>query len=218
MFRRPRLFESSSSPETGPFHVVMSDMAPQTTGTKFTDQARSLELCLSACRRRKVSGEGRQFCGQDFHGADVGGCSKVCASVRPRDQFKTSRVPWKAKKRFFAGWASGRRTAPGLTVHVVRRPLPCLKVWGGRTPIEMHQPENIAPALFETFRRIQCLDTANGPTSSTVKVARMPSEVSEFTKGSQRKSSSQPRTAAILPVIPACVRPLLLPSRSTPGG
>ena len=36
----------------------------------------------------------------------------------------------------------------------------------------------------------------------------------EFTKAA-KESSSQPRTAAILPVIPACVRPLLLPSRST---
>ena len=26
--------------------MVISDMAPRTTGTKFTDQARSLELCL----------------------------------------------------------------------------------------------------------------------------------------------------------------------------
>lgn len=34
--------------EQGPFDVVMSDMAPQTTGTRFTDQARSLELCLEA--------------------------------------------------------------------------------------------------------------------------------------------------------------------------
>ncbi|MCH5276375.1 MAG: RlmE family RNA methyltransferase [Desulfovibrionaceae bacterium] len=33
---------------TGPFDLVMSDMAPRTTGTKFTDQARSLELCLEA--------------------------------------------------------------------------------------------------------------------------------------------------------------------------
>ncbi len=31
-----------------PFQVVMSDMAPRTTGTRFTDQARSLELCLEA--------------------------------------------------------------------------------------------------------------------------------------------------------------------------
>ncbi len=32
----------------GPFHLVISDMAPRTTGTRFTDQARSLELCVAA--------------------------------------------------------------------------------------------------------------------------------------------------------------------------
>ncbi len=32
----------------GPFDVVLSDMAPKTTGVKFTDQARSLELCQAA--------------------------------------------------------------------------------------------------------------------------------------------------------------------------
>lgn len=32
----------------GPFDVVISDMAPKTTGIKFTDQARSLELCEAA--------------------------------------------------------------------------------------------------------------------------------------------------------------------------
>jgi len=32
----------------GSFHVVLSDMAPSTTGTRFTDQARSLDLALEA--------------------------------------------------------------------------------------------------------------------------------------------------------------------------
>jgi len=32
----------------GPFDVVLSDMAPKTTGIKFTDQARSLELAEAA--------------------------------------------------------------------------------------------------------------------------------------------------------------------------
>lgn len=32
----------------GPFHLVMSDMAPSTTGNKCTDQTRSLELSFSA--------------------------------------------------------------------------------------------------------------------------------------------------------------------------
>lgn len=31
-----------------PFDIVMSDMAPKTTGIKFTDQARSMELCQLA--------------------------------------------------------------------------------------------------------------------------------------------------------------------------
>ena len=47
VFNRSEAFEAALA-ATGPFDVVMSDMAPQTTGTKFTDQARSLELCLEA--------------------------------------------------------------------------------------------------------------------------------------------------------------------------
>lgn len=34
----------------GPFDVVLSDMAPNTTGIKFTDQMRSLELCELALK------------------------------------------------------------------------------------------------------------------------------------------------------------------------
>lgn len=34
--------------QMAPFHVVMSDMAPKTTGVKFADQAKSLELALQA--------------------------------------------------------------------------------------------------------------------------------------------------------------------------
>ncbi len=47
VFRRSEAFEAVLT-SLAPFHVIMSDMAPQTTGTKFTDQARSLELCLEA--------------------------------------------------------------------------------------------------------------------------------------------------------------------------
>ncbi len=47
VFRRSEAFEAVLA-SSAPFHVIMSDMAPQTTGTKFTDQARSLELCLEA--------------------------------------------------------------------------------------------------------------------------------------------------------------------------
>jgi 23S rRNA (uridine2552-2'-O)-methyltransferase len=34
--------------DVGPFHVVLSDMAPKTTGHKFTDQSRSLDLARAA--------------------------------------------------------------------------------------------------------------------------------------------------------------------------
>ncbi len=53
LFMQEDVFNRSEDFETalvthGPFDVVMSDMAPRTTGTKFTDQARSLELCIEA--------------------------------------------------------------------------------------------------------------------------------------------------------------------------
>jgi len=53
LFLKENVFERSADFESllrekGPFDMVMSDMAPRTTGTKFTDQARSLELCLEA--------------------------------------------------------------------------------------------------------------------------------------------------------------------------
>ncbi len=47
VFERSPAFEELLE-RSGPFDVVMSDMAPRTTGTRFTDQARSLELCLEA--------------------------------------------------------------------------------------------------------------------------------------------------------------------------
>jgi 23S rRNA (uridine2552-2'-O)-methyltransferase len=54
-----------------PFDLVMSDMAPRTTGHKFTDQARSLELCERARdvaeRRLKPGGD---FVVKIFEGPD----------------------------------------------------------------------------------------------------------------------------------------------------
>lgn len=53
LFMRENIFSRSADFDAalaahGPFDVVLSDMAPCTTGTKFTDQARSLELCMEA--------------------------------------------------------------------------------------------------------------------------------------------------------------------------
>lgn len=47
VFARSADFEALLQ-EIAPFDMVISDMAPFTTGTKFTDQARSLELCLES--------------------------------------------------------------------------------------------------------------------------------------------------------------------------
>jgi len=55
-----------------PFDLVMSDMAPRTTGVKFTDQARSLELCERArdvaLKRLKHGGN---FVAKIFEGPDA---------------------------------------------------------------------------------------------------------------------------------------------------
>lgn len=53
IFLREDVYERSAEferllDESAPFDLVMSDMAPRTTGTKFTDQARSMELCMEA--------------------------------------------------------------------------------------------------------------------------------------------------------------------------
>jgi len=54
-----------------PFDLVLSDMAPKTTGIKFTDQARSLELCelafATACRFLRPGGH---FIVKLFHGGE----------------------------------------------------------------------------------------------------------------------------------------------------
>lgn len=47
VFNRSTAFEEALR-EKGPFQVVMSDMAPSTTGHKGTDQARSAALCEEA--------------------------------------------------------------------------------------------------------------------------------------------------------------------------
>jgi 23S rRNA (uridine2552-2'-O)-methyltransferase len=53
------------------FNVVLSDMAPKTTGIKLTDQARSLDLCLKALEISKLylKSEGSFVC-KLFHGND----------------------------------------------------------------------------------------------------------------------------------------------------
>ena len=54
-----------------PFDVVLSDMAPKTTGVRITDQARSLALCELALEvATETLKKGGSFCCKIFHSAD----------------------------------------------------------------------------------------------------------------------------------------------------
>ena len=58
--------------ERGPFDVVLSDMAPNTTGIRFTDQSRSFELFMRALEvAEKVCKPGGTFVGKIFMGEDL---------------------------------------------------------------------------------------------------------------------------------------------------
>jgi 23S rRNA (uridine2552-2'-O)-methyltransferase len=55
-----------------PFDVVMSDMAPETTGTRCTDQARSYDLCCEALNvAKRCLKPGASFVVKVFMGPDV---------------------------------------------------------------------------------------------------------------------------------------------------
>ena len=73
-------FAISSLEEQGPFDVVLSDMAPATTGVRFTDQSRSFDLfmqALAVAERSLVPGG--TFVGKIFMGEDL---PKARAKVR----------------------------------------------------------------------------------------------------------------------------------------
>ncbi len=76
----------------GPFDLVTSDMAPKTIGVKFTDEARSLELCrmaLDVAHRTLKPGGGfvtKVFMGGDFpvFKKEVAGRFQKVHIVRPK--------------------------------------------------------------------------------------------------------------------------------------
>jgi len=62
------------------FDVVLSDMAPNTTGTRATDQARSAALFGEALTRaERLLAPGGAFVGKVFEGPDVDGLRKRMA-------------------------------------------------------------------------------------------------------------------------------------------
>lgn len=66
--------------KAGPYDVVLSDMAPATTGTRFADQARSFELFMRAADvAERVLAPGGSFVGKLFMSEDF---------VRARDRLR----------------------------------------------------------------------------------------------------------------------------------
>lgn len=112
VFQRSAAFEAKLA-ELGPFDLVISDMAPRTTGTRFTDQARSLELTLEAlavaCLHLK---QGGNFVVKIFMGPDIQDLltpmRKAFSSVKSLKP-KSSRA--ESKETFFTGLGFRGNTA-----------------------------------------------------------------------------------------------------------
>lgn len=69
--REGDVFELDPADLGGPFDVVMSDMAPSTTGHRFTDQARSFALVMRALDlATEVLAPGGSFVAKIFQGGD----------------------------------------------------------------------------------------------------------------------------------------------------
>ncbi len=100
--------------EGGPFDVVLSDMAPNTTGHKAVDAARSHRLAQAAFRlasrvlKRKGAVVVKVFMGDDFEALikEVRGLFKRTKTVKPDASLKQSRetylVAWEPRSRPWA--------------------------------------------------------------------------------------------------------------------
>jgi len=104
-------FDSFSESIGNDFNVVLSDMAPATTGNKKVDAARSLNLCQAALAvAQKALLPGGSFVCKIFHGEDFKEFSnsvKICFSTHKIFKPKSSR---KASKEIYI-IAKGKETA-----------------------------------------------------------------------------------------------------------
>jgi len=104
VFALSEAFEEALA-ELAPFDVVMSDMAPATTGTRFSDQARSYDLC---CEALKIAvgclKPGASFVVKIFMGPDV---EEFLAAMRKHftsvKGFKPKSSRAESKETFFVG-------------------------------------------------------------------------------------------------------------------
>ena len=85
-----------------PFDVVLSDMAPKTTGIMITDQVRSLALCELAlsCAERFLRTGGHFVC-KLFHGGDFQEFRKVLISRFEKVEILRPKSTRKASKEIF---------------------------------------------------------------------------------------------------------------------
>ncbi|MFT3958735.1 MAG: RlmE family RNA methyltransferase [Desulfovibrio sp.] len=119
VFNRSAEFEAKLK-ELGPFDVVISDMAPRTTGTRFTDQARSLELTVEAlavaCLHLKKGGS---FVVKIFMGPDI---QELLAPMRKAfdavKSFKPKSSRAESKETFFVGLGFRGQAGDAPTAHV----------------------------------------------------------------------------------------------------
>lgn len=89
----------------GPFHLVLSDMAPRTTGIKIRDQARSLELAETALAYAKSCLlDNGSFVAKIFNGPDVPDFTKqVRSSFHKVKTFKPKSSRSESKEVFLVG-------------------------------------------------------------------------------------------------------------------
>ena len=104
VFALPATFEEALA-QHAPFDVVLSDMAPATTGTRFSDQARSFELCCEALKiAARCLKPGASFVVKMFMGPELpeflAAMRKHFASVKG---FKPKSSRAESKETFYVG-------------------------------------------------------------------------------------------------------------------
>jgi 23S rRNA (uridine2552-2'-O)-methyltransferase len=97
-----RLDASSLEAIGGPFDVILSDMAPSTTGNRFVDAQKSLELCESALAiaLQFLKTKGAFVC-KIFHGSDFMDFSNRTKGFFDRVSHVRPRTTRKASKEMF---------------------------------------------------------------------------------------------------------------------
>lgn len=108
VFDRSEAFEAELAAH-GPFDIVMSDMAPKTTGHKSTDQARSIALCEEALLVARLTlVKGGHFVVKVFQGPDDQALRKEMMGLFDKVKtFKPKSSRAESKEIFYIGFGFG---------------------------------------------------------------------------------------------------------------